>query len=140
MEITTLAEAKRAAFRGAYRGLRSQGWKPSMSDNNTGACMYNGPKGTHCGVGWIMRKVPIGMNEDPIGDIVEAFATRRKSFGSLLAEPLTKWWDAATEAEKRHFVNFLSDIQELHDKADNAEDMKEAFEAFRKRRKWPVPS
>lgn len=44
------------AFDQAVRGLKSQGWSQSL---DRGCCSYNGPGGLHCGIGWLLRGVPI---------------------------------------------------------------------------------
>jgi len=133
VKIKSLEEAKAAAFRGAYRGLRHQGWRQSAS---AFGCLYNSPVG-HCGVGWLLRNLPQKFNCASICNLHIAIGN---ALGDFFAPPLAKWWRKANAEERCEFVEFLGGIQRAHDKSDSPSDMRRRFEAMRVANGWPVPS
>jgi len=122
--IKTLDEAKAAAWRGAYRGLRSQEWVQSMRD---GECALRGDGGRCCAVGWLLVDVPPGTR--PSGHCL-----RR------LSPPLRMWRDCASDLDRVEFDWFLFVLQDKHDAKVVQAEMRAAFDAIGRRNGWAPPS
>jgi hypothetical protein len=134
VKIETLEQAKRAAFMGAYRGLRSQGWRQSAVG---GACAYRGNGGTCCAVGWL---IPDSRYTEALEGHGASFFVNCNEDDVPLAKPLADWWRAASYNDKRAFQWFLIDVQRAHDNGNTRRQMRVALDAIRIEHNWPVPS
>lgn len=135
MKITSLQEAKQAAFNGAVKGLNSQDWEMCSSDAD--GCLWNkGKPGLHCAIGWLVPWK--NQKEQMEGSTVDAIGLN--SGESKLALPLREWveerreqsrrrfenvssspeWSAAQAAQRdfKDFSEFLVRCQNIHDDAD----------------------
>lgn len=130
IEIKTLEEAKAAAFRGAYRGLKSQGWQKSLSKSGA-MCVYRGRGGRACAVGWILA-VP------PKGNSVYVRAAIRS--GAKMSGPLQRWYDGADARDRDRLLDFLGGMQNRHDSAPGPEAMESRMREFAKRHGIALPS
>jgi len=72
------------AFDTAVRGLASQGFRRSVASDGE-SCMYNGPDGRHCALGWLIVDVEIdkGDNSAPSGSIMINYPEVRKKFEGI---------------------------------------------------------
>lgn len=136
MKIETLEQAKRAAFMGAYRGLRSQGWERSVDDlaeanqfSPYSICRYDGSNGRHCAVGWLLKTRGV-RNSKPMFQICE----------DDLAAPLRSWFKASDESIKDAFAGYLLYLQNAHDAGLTPAQMANNFEQIQEEHGWPVPS
>lgn len=154
MKISTLQEAKQAAFNGAVKGLDSQGWNVCQID--TSECVWNtGKPGFHCAVGWL---IPWECQKDrQAGTASAAFVLR------LFSPPLQEWVDKATEewnnlnffaagrSERVQFSDFVESLQAAHDfetvkgkvnhdKSPRPKKMRASFRRLAKEHnlKWPA--
>lgn len=119
MKINSLQEFKQAAFNGMWRGLKSQGWKRSIT--RTGACTYrenNEPSArTCCAVGWLIP-------DDSFRELHQArlCSASARQVVRFLADPLRDYANNSVAA-----VRFLGDAQSLHDDALVRQDMEWSF-------------
>lgn len=116
--ISTLDEAKRAAYRGAFRGLEYQGFRRAVNPQ-TVTCVLRfeqGGKTFHCAVGWLTRFDVLGKAtwEDRGARFVSGSAYDVTT-SRALSEPLQQWYDAADTTSRYAFDAFLADLQEAHD-------------------------
>lgn len=108
MKISTLEEACHAAWRGAFRGLRSQGWEHSTRlIGVTYVCSMRDVDGHACAVGWLFSGGPELNRGNNCSSLL--------SLGFRMAEPLQNWWDAASEQERESFLLFTVKLQQAHD-------------------------
>jgi hypothetical protein len=120
MKISTLQEAKQAAFNGAYRGLSYQQWQPSLDPSNLfgDRCSYYSKDGKHCGVGWLIPKHKY--NPD-----IERRGAGELLVTACLADPFQDFLTNAESTDRRKFLVFLDDLQVAHDDLDATCSMKE---------------
>lgn len=141
-KISSLQEAKQAAFNGAVRGLSWQEWKRCMRPEAVkNGCVLSDGQGRHCAVGWLIPedKQPC----DGVGDSWTAY------YNKLLHPAFISWlnsrrWTRGTALnnplkEGIEFKGFLAHLQNAHDDAVSAEHMKNAFIRIGKNHKlvWP---
>jgi hypothetical protein len=110
MKINTLEEARAAAFRGAYRGLRSQGWKPCMWGRT--CTIRSADRKMCCTIGWLVPEHKIA-NRTTRKELQLA-AGRVLELG-LLADVLMDWLRGASMRDSYHFYQFLRDLMLIHD-------------------------
>lgn len=134
MKINTLQEAKQAAFNGAYKGLNYQKWKRSTSADGENRCQYNGPNGTHCGVGWL---IPKDKYDEGIED--KGICSLAEEIIPFLADPLENFCKKANNTDVGEFLDFLVEIQESHDEACGGTLMKNKFEQIAKNYGLTIP-
>jgi hypothetical protein len=134
VKIETLEQARRAAFMGAYRGLRHQGWKRAYHE---GVCStrLRAADGTVmcCAVGWLAPDASIGWTPE-CARLVELPSPEK------LAAPLADWFVNANSSDRIAFHNFLDLLRSAHDYAKDPEHMLLAFETIRAQNNWPIPS
>lgn len=130
MRIYSLEEACHAAWRGAFRGLRSQGWEQC---GNKHGCVMRGPRGRSCAVGWLFK----GGNE-----LNKAASARELLLrGFEMAWPLQSWWRyVARGTDHQRFLDFLSKMQTIHDSFPSSADIEEEFKLLGESRGWEEPS
>jgi hypothetical protein len=135
MKITSLQEAKQAAFNGSVKGLNSQNWE--MCSTHSDGCLWNkGKPGLHCAVGWLVpwedqKDSREGSSLDAIGVAsgqsklalpLREWVEERRKQGLILFEvdPTSPEWPAAHAAQKdfKDFSMFLTACQNIHDDAD----------------------
>ena len=102
-------ESKQAIFDTAVRGLASQGFKRSVSEGDTASgegatCLYNGPGGIHCAVGWLIVDLP--MHADENDDKLSMMIRRRPDVASRFNGLFE------TDYERN---DFLAELQRCHD-------------------------
>lgn len=129
--VKTLKEAKEAAWRGVFRGLRSQGWKQAMS---LGGCAMRGSGGRACAVGWLVRGESGRLNE------YSSLASLLACGAGKMCPPLQEWYDRAGVAARDRFLCFTSDLQTIHDRYDTPLVMEAQFRRIGKRMGWKEPS
>jgi hypothetical protein len=131
MQITTLQEAKQAAFNGAVRGLNYQGWKRCSKD---GTCAWNtGEPGFHCAIGWL-----IGWEDQrdvSLDDQALAVAVNRR----LLTSHLIDWAIDDDQNVTEEFYVFLHVMQTAHDTYYHPSAMKKRFQGIASKfeLQWP---
>lgn len=109
MSITTNVRilTKQQWFDNALKGVRSQGYVPSMVGVE---CRYDGADGRHCAIGWSLVDTDIGAKNEG------------KAAHSLLC-------DGRIGVLGRSFVeasNFLSELQHAHDRLAGAPTVRRA--------------
>jgi hypothetical protein len=135
MKINSLKEAKQAAFNGAVRGLASQGWKQSSSDD--GCVLNRGTPGIHCAIGWLIpwdsQKHLANNSETDVSIMVE-----EKILPDALVKPLR---DFVKDYTKDSFYQFLGGLQSCHDNSE-AEPrlLLSSFREFGRSRRLTWPS
>jgi len=110
--MTTKTSEKQKLFNKAVKGLASQDFKRSV--NRYGTCLYRGPAGRRCAVGWLIpdaeysasmedkNAAAIGLFEDAVGP-------------------------------------FLVHLQDVHDAADDSRDLKKGLIQFAKAYNLKLP-
>ena len=112
-----LESSEQDLFNTAVRGLASQGWVKCVADPGySDRCVYNGPDGIHCAVGWCITDVP-PENYDNLTCVEE-----------LLFDLYDLDLRDNYKITERH--DFLSDMQTAHDQSSNGGDMARSFLAF----------
>lgn len=91
------------AFDKAARGLKSQGFRRSADGMG---CLYNGPEGRHCAVGWLL----VGLGELRWGD-------NRQSIDRLSQCNPSAWAQISDLGR-----TFLWQLQDAHDLATTTEN------------------
>lgn len=107
-------------FNAAVRGLASQGFERCVAEN--GNCVYNGPDGRHCALGWV---VP----EEDRHLLIEGTSPYHLSVGLI----------STVRGNDDISLNFLASLQQAHDKAANAEKVKQNLRNFGREHDLELP-
>lgn len=132
--IYSLEEACAAAWRGAFRGLRSQGWEHSMI---RGLCAMRGTHGRACAVGWLFEsgKRPLQQMNSYCNaeSLIQA--------GFRMALPLQVWVANAPTFERHMFFDFCTQLRRKHDSTKgSAIKLRDAMVQLGASRGWAEPS
>ena len=93
------------AFNKAARGVLLQGCA-SVSDN--GSCLYDGPHGTACGIGWLLDPVTRGeIDNESIGDLLAEGSVVCYNASPALLQHLQDAHDCAYQASKHNGLAFI---------------------------------
>lgn len=115
MKINNIKEFRRAILRGAWRGLKSQGFEKCVVK---GACALRGPRKTACAVGWLIPNEKLKASKltrcSDVHDVVRTM---------ILADPLLSY----VEKHKGIALASLIDLQYVHDHSDDPLDMQRLF-------------
>lgn len=135
MKISTLQEAKQAAFNGAVRGLASQNWEQCVNLQLAHpVCKWNlGKPGMHCAIGWL---IPWENQESASQQyLTDAIVTRK--FAPVLQEWMNSIFD--NEFEYSAFSCFLNSMQTAHDQSKGQLSLYQRFVEVGKYHKlnWP---
>ena len=85
-------------FDKAYRGLAAQSFRPSKKEGPSGDCVYRGPNGMKCAVGFLI--------DDETALRMEGYGQIKNCFECEIAMPFD-----------RKDVEFLSSLQDAHDRS-----------------------
>lgn len=104
-------------FNAAYIGLSKQGWVQSR--DNKGNCLYRGPSGRKCAIGFCMTddEAALFAEDDSSYEVLKHFGV-----------------------EEYPMFKFAEEMQRIHDKYDVPSVMKSNFEEFAERHKLTIPS
>lgn len=115
MKITNIKEFRRAILRGAWRGLRSQGFETCLYKN---ACALRGPGKTACAIGWLIPNEKLKASRLRRGADVHEVVSKK-----ALANPLLPY----VKKDKYRVLSDLIKLQSAHDFARNPRDMQMRF-------------
>lgn len=133
MKINTLEEAIATAFRGAYRGLRSQSWS-QVREHQMRLRSADGKR--CCAIGWLVPAHKLAGRKD-----AELALDHDDVLGlDLLADPFMDWYQQASDSDKKAFSDFLWELQQAHDYGDcTVGGIRYKMEEIRKKYGWPIP-
>ncbi len=129
--ITTLEQAKRAAFLGVWRGLQSQGFRRSTKErNDIVQCAYRGDDGLKCAAGWLIPDSEYTPNIEGCG----AYFLD----GFRFAAPLRGWLDNSGNPGTK-LGAFISELQHVHDISSDAGGVESRLREFARNHGYPTP-
>jgi len=114
-----------AWFNTIYLGLNSQGFRQSSNDD---ICMYRGPDGLKCAVGWLIP-------DDQYTSDMEGHSIYSKMFHSIIFNEKYVY-----VGEPKHgWLLFLSELQMAHDCTQAPQQRREELEVIAKSHNLMIP-
>lgn len=133
MKITSLQEAKQAAFNGSVKGLSYQGWVrcTTPTPGNDGCVWNRGKPGFHCAVGWLipwkdqsdemsgssLSAIGVFPRESKLAPPLRRWVEERRNLGSPKSEGYLSLEEGTANKEFGEFSAFLLECQQIHDAA-----------------------
>lgn len=111
---------KQQIFDKIVAGLASQGFKQSVDMSDGGMCVYRGPDGLKCAVGWLIP-------DEEYSKGLEGYSVENNTVAKAAGLKGSAQWE------------FTARIQEIHDNYDHPEVMKGLLRDFAIREKLKIP-